>query len=1186
METDDLLAQVTEVAGYKVLPPCVIYARIGQGGMGAVYRGHHLNLDIDVAVKCLKPQLVKDDPQFVARFRREGQSAAKINHQNVIRVYDVAEDQGLHYLIMELVQGETARQRVERKGPLAIGEALQLIYESALGLGEAHRLGIVHRDIKPDNLLVSGSGQVKVADLGLAKPTIAGRNQSMLSQPNQIMGTPSYMPPEQWEGAAVTAAADVWALGATLWFLLVGREAIVDDSPARIMSRIVLQPFPDVRELRRDVPADVAAVLAKATAKEPAQRYLDAAEMAEAIGLLPTRRASLRDGAAGSTELRTLLSPPPLQNLEEIKQWLRDDMRTRPQTPATRSTPPRSEVLTVANGKSGGGAEPPRGGTLVQAPPGARRSPIVATAVVLLLGAGGGAWALFGRTPPVGPEPQPKPIGVLANSDGRLPNRVVEPEPKPPVVEPKPVEPTEPNTEPKPQPKPEPTPPPPPPAPFAAADQLEQEGKLEQAILATTEATEENGKRERLARLRSKRAQQLFDARDYGRAINELRLARAQGDSPALQQQRTTMLAAMLDIAKQTLVRSKPDAPVPAPGAIEFVGTIDLPWAELLLGDRPAAVGAGGAFRETRTVGVDGRLPVAVRIDDERFEVEPWQIAFATTPLPPLALVDEPQLPVPRADGRLITMAPSIELLLTVNDPAAKVTVDGAAVTELDGGRRRIVATLPENVWRELVVVVRRGDEELKSTVPTLRLTRLPGGKPIWPDKRQGYRSPKVVLPMRVEADEFTVAATAIQIVDTKEVSTTMQRDPDNQRLFSADLRLASGSNSIKVRLENLVGKTNIESYSVICIVLPPELSSAKVDDNGRPRPVVGETPLFVANPAAKLRLQSNDKDAVLLLDGEECKTNEPFVVELQPFLAEGEPRTLVLQTRNELGTSKELRVTVGLDTTLPQVVVGTPNAPVAPDQPIECMGTWTDFGGMQRIRVGDVDARLSTGEDGKSGMWTVTLKAPLADKSIEIVATDRAGNVAKLPFLLKVRTPATENQPPAPTPTPTPTEVVEDPPAGRRPFPGFSTKPGSALNEIGYPQLLVHDATGIELVALGFEPRRRPQLYVAVRETTQRQWDPAAAGDQPQANVDSSDITGWLRLRGRGLELPTASDWELMLRSREPKLSRLDSGLVEWLAPDAPGNSWPTRKDPNASAANRLEKSPQRGFRTVLRPR
>ena len=208
MTNDELLANVTEIAGSKVLPPCVILAKIGQGGMGAVYRARHLNLDIDVAVKVLKPQLVADDPQFISRFRREGQSAAKIRHQNVLGVYDVAESGGLHYIIMELVVGETARQRVERKGPLAVGEALQLIYEAALGLGEAHRLGFVHRDIKPDNLLVSNSGQVKVADLGLAKPTLGGGGQSLVSSPYQIMGTPSYMPPEQWETTSVTSAAN------------------------------------------------------------------------------------------------------------------------------------------------------------------------------------------------------------------------------------------------------------------------------------------------------------------------------------------------------------------------------------------------------------------------------------------------------------------------------------------------------------------------------------------------------------------------------------------------------------------------------------------------------------------------------------------------------------------------------------------------------------------------------------------------------------------------------------------------------------------------------------------------------------------------------------------------------------------------------------------------------------------
>jgi hypothetical protein len=838
--------------------------------------------------------------------------------------------------------------------------------------------------------------------------------------------------------------------------------------------------------------------------------------------------------------------------------------------------------MTVANGRGGASAdrgEPGRGGTQVQPPPGARRQPTVAIAGVALVGAAVAAWAWFGRGPAPDPAPPPNPLGVLQNGNGQQPQRVPAPEPKPPVPEQKP---SNDGSDPKPQPQPEPEPPPP---PFAKADQLEQQGQLEQAIQATTEAPSEDGRKERLARLRGKRAQQLFDAREFGRAINELRLARAQSDSPALQQQRTTMLAAMRDAAAKALVRTNPNAPVEKPGEVEFQGTIALPWVELLLGDRAAVCGGDGAFRELRPIGADGRLPVAVRIDGERFELEPWQVTFVTTPLPPLAFVDEPQLPTPRADGRLITVAPTIELLLTVNDPAAKVTVDGATVTELDGGRRRIVAPLPENVWRELVVVVRRGDEELKSTVSALRLTRIPAiTKPIYPEARQGFRSRSVALPMRVKAEEFTVAVTAIQMVDGKELSTPMQRDPEDPILFSADLRLSSGSNSIKLRLENLVGRSGFENFNVLCLVQVPELSAPKVDDDGRLRPVAADTPVFVASATAKLRLQSNDKDAKLLLDGEEYKPSEAFVVDLQPFLVEGEPRTLVLQSRNELDTSKPLRVTVALDTTPPLATVGAPNAPVAPDQPVECMGTWSDIAGMQRIRVGDVDARITTGEDGRSGMWSVTLKAPLADKTIDIVATDRAGNTARLSLELKVRTNRAEAAPP--TPTPTPADAVEDPPAGRRPFPGFSTKPGSVLNEIGYPELLVHDATGIELVALGFGPRRRPQLYVAVRETTQRQWDGSVAGDQPQGNIDSSDITGWQRLRGRGLELPTASDWELMVRANEPKLLRLDSGLVEWLAPDAVDNNWPIRKDPSANTANRMQKSPQRGFRTVLRPK
>src|SRR5262245_40277724 len=314
MLNDTLLETVTEVDGCKVLGPCAIYSRLGQGGMGAVYRARHMNLGIDVAVKCLKPALA--DPQFIKRFQFEAKSAARIGHQNVVRVYDVAEDQGLHYIIMELVQGETARQRVERKGPLAIGEALEILYGAAQGLAEAHRKGIIHRDITPDNILISSSGEVKLVDLGLAKPSFRDDSNSMLSSANQVMGTLQYMPPEQWESTSdVTMAADVWALGATFFFLVAGREAIGSGTPPQVMNRIVNHPFPDVRRVRDDVPDEVITLLARATAKLVQDRFEDAEALATAISELTTRRSGLRDSEAGTTVLRTLVSPPPQRTL-------------------------------------------------------------------------------------------------------------------------------------------------------------------------------------------------------------------------------------------------------------------------------------------------------------------------------------------------------------------------------------------------------------------------------------------------------------------------------------------------------------------------------------------------------------------------------------------------------------------------------------------------------------------------------------------------------------------------------------------------------------------------------------------------------------------------------------------------------------------------------------------------------
>ncbi|MEZ6195161.1 MAG: protein kinase [Planctomycetota bacterium] len=200
LRDDPILASALEIEGFKVLDPVVLFTKLGEGGMGAVYRGHHLKLDIPVAIKCLKPTIALENPELVGRFQREATVAASLDSENLVRVFDVHEFRGVHYLVMEFVEGETIRQRVQRVGTLDVPTAVAAIYEAARGLVEAHRRGIVHRDIKPDNIIIANDGRVKVADLGLAK---AGDGlDGVKTRSGIVMGTPSYMPPEQFEDAS------------------------------------------------------------------------------------------------------------------------------------------------------------------------------------------------------------------------------------------------------------------------------------------------------------------------------------------------------------------------------------------------------------------------------------------------------------------------------------------------------------------------------------------------------------------------------------------------------------------------------------------------------------------------------------------------------------------------------------------------------------------------------------------------------------------------------------------------------------------------------------------------------------------------------------------------------------------------------------------------------------------------
>ena len=1008
MQDDELLATATEVAGMKVLPPCAILARVGMGGMGAVYRGRHLNLDIDVAVKVMKPELVHADPQFVARFRREGQSAAKICHQNVIRVYDVAEDHDLHYLIMEFVQGETARQRVDRKGQLAVGEAMQILYEAALGLGAAHKLGIVHRDVKPDNLMISSDGQVKVADLGLAKPTLGGRTTSMLSSPNQIMGTPCYMPPEQWDGAAVTAAADVWALGATLWFLLVGREAITGDTPARIMSSIVLQPFPDVRELRPDVPAEVAAVLAKATAKEAHARYASANELADAIADLELRRTSLCDDDAGATMARTMLSPPPAPNLDQIKSWLREDLRTRQGTPTRMPTPPPTSkpteapsgtiVRSVATGvavmpSQATGASPQRRGWLLP------------SALLLCAAGGGTAWALSGKAPEQStqvaaaneppPANLPKPPSAPANAD--------QPPTKPP--------------EPAAQPKPQPTAPvaeqpantPPPPQPFAEVDRLATAGELDAAIRAAealTDAALAPGKQTRLADLHARKAAALQRDGRLAEALDQLAKARSWQDSPALQQQRRELTSAMAVAAGARLQRTRPEGPQPRASAITFAGRLRADYdAELRLAGEPVARGADGTFSVQRQPGADGSITVEVAVDGSTAKLEPWRVEFAAdakpTPPPPptttpatAAATPAPlefvgSLDAQRTAGRVIAKAATLRISGRLCERDAELLADGKPVAALqwqDDGSFTCNVPLP-NEGRNLIELrARKGDREgLSTPLEVVRLTTPPPLQPVQPVELATAATslPQLLV---LQADEWTDTVRATRAGKVVE----LKRDGAQWR---GEVPLEAGKNQIDVVATNFAGLTTNLRYELD--VRNARMGAVQIVGKGDARKVDLNQTIYVPSSGATLAA-TLDPGTWLLVDGKELPGRD---TKLALTFAEGSSQTLKLQACNAVGKSGPFTVTVVVDSAPPTITPATPTFTATAGADFECSGTWTDTSGLRMLRIDGKPALVD-----KAGTWRIKLPAPAKDGSITIVATDSAGNQGTTTVPVKVQ--------------------------------------------------------------------------------------------------------------------------------------------------------------------------------------
>jgi serine/threonine-protein kinase len=291
-------------------------ARIGAGGMSTVYRATDETLERQVAIKLMNREVAGDSDQL-ERFRREARAVAQLSHPHIVGVIDAGEDDNRPYIVFEYVEGETLKKRIRRLGRLPVDEAVAYSIEIARALGAAHARHIVHRDVKPQNVLIDEEGSAKVTDFGIARTL----EEDGLTADGRVIGTTDYVSPEQALGRPVTGQSDLYSLGVVMFEMLTGEVPFTGDSQVAVAMKHVREELPDVQRLRPEISAALASIIDTATAKRESDRYADDAELIadlEDVLAMETARAGNASGEAQSV-LRTL----PLRSLQRVPMRLR-----------------------------------------------------------------------------------------------------------------------------------------------------------------------------------------------------------------------------------------------------------------------------------------------------------------------------------------------------------------------------------------------------------------------------------------------------------------------------------------------------------------------------------------------------------------------------------------------------------------------------------------------------------------------------------------------------------------------------------------------------------------------------------------------------------------------------------------------------------------------------------------------